>query len=117
VPFGNFATAIGSVPELRQLTLVEAFQMILVHRNEVLGKPAQSVFFYVDEFRCLAGCLERAAVRLGQDVATFVRVYENAALTACGTVLQGDPLHTVLISTLDHRPLQLLCTQKHYFVG
>jgi hypothetical protein len=116
VPFEDFATSIGSVPELRQLTLNSAFQMILAHRTEVLGKPAQSVFFYVDEFRCLADHCRRVARRLGQDVATFVQDHEFAALTACGTVLRGNPLHTALISTLDHRPLQLLCTRKHYSV-
>jgi hypothetical protein len=28
--------------------------MILLHRAEVVGKPASSVFIYIDEFRRLA---------------------------------------------------------------
>ena len=91
--------------------------MIRLHRAEVVGKPAPSVFLYIDEFRCLAKHGRRVKLKeigstvLGESreklILEDIAARENALLTELGNLVSDEALNSVLLSTLDNRALRL----------
>jgi hypothetical protein len=115
--FGEFRDLLTSAPEFRYLTIRRAISMIHLHRAEFVGKPAPSVFIYIDEFRCLAKHGRRVKHKeigstvLGESreklILEDIADRENALLTELGNLVSDEALNSVFLSTLDNRALRL----------
>jgi hypothetical protein len=115
--FELFRERMDSAPQFRTLSIATTNEMILLHRAEVVGKPAPSIFIYIDEFRRLAKkwedtkLAEIGSTVLGKRrqklISDHIRVNETEFLTLMGGIVSSAALHSVLLSTLDNRALRL----------
>jgi hypothetical protein len=113
--FREFREVLKSLPEFHRLDIDKAMLLIRCHRAVVVGKPAPSMFIYIDEFHYLAETRRRvelekmgsisSADERNRMVQEYIDAREMDLMMEFAGFVTSPELPTLFISTLNNREM------------